>query len=314
MPRFVGRCRVRPGRRRQLVRCVTFVGLGQVDHAAGFAAQASAAFLFAHPTRARLCQLLLDGRFHTAGELARAGGVSASTASAHLALLLDAGILEAARQGRHRYFRLDSPPAAAALEALGLLAPPDPSAATLRSSRVDAALQSGRTCYDHLAGRLGVQITAGLISAAVLTAVLAARDLTSLGPLQLQVETGSRSPLARGCMDWTERTHHLAGRLAAALLHRLLERGPRPRAPWSGVPTGAHARRPTRVVKHGPRRHGTHIGSPRGSRHDSTASSAGKVVRPLVEESARNDRLVDVAVMTCPVEHRVGRVRIATQK
>src|ERR1700722_13123218 len=115
------------------------------------------AALIADPTRAAILCALLSGRPLAAGELARLAGVSAATASFHLAKLLAGGLIAVARQGRHRYYRLAGHEVAAALEALGMISPTLP-VRTLRQSREAAALTQARTCYDHLAGRAGVEL------------------------------------------------------------------------------------------------------------------------------------------------------------
>jgi DNA-binding transcriptional ArsR family regulator len=191
---------------------------------AGDADIAQVATLLANTTRASICAALLDGRFKAAGELARLGGVSASTASEHLARLVAGGLLEADQQGRHRYFRLAGPQVAAALEAIAVLAPAGP-VRSLRDHTAGEALRRGRTCYDHLAGRLGVALTDALVSAGVLTVDFALADPTPLAALAVQVPTTSRRPVVRACVDWTERRHHAAGALPAALTARLLELG-----------------------------------------------------------------------------------------
>ncbi len=195
---------------------------------------AEVAALFANRARAQICTTLMDGRFHTAGELARAAEVSASTASEHLALLVAAGAVEATRQGRHRYFRLAGSEVAAVVESLSVVARRGP-VTSLRQSRAARQLREGRTCYDHLAGRLGVVVTEGLVRLGVLTDQLAVDDLAPLAPLGLDVAARRGSPLARPCVDWTERTHHLAGPVAAGLLHRLLA------LEWLMRPTGDRA-------------------------------------------------------------------------
>ena len=116
---------------------------------------APAAALMADPTRAAMLRALLSDRPLAAGELARLAGVSAATASFHLAKLLDGNMIVVARQGRHRYYRLAGHEVAAALEAIGLISPALP-VRTLRQSREAVALAEARTCYDHLAGRAGV--------------------------------------------------------------------------------------------------------------------------------------------------------------
>src|ERR1700677_4959268 len=124
---------------------------------------APAAALMADPTRATILSALLPNRPLAAGELARLAGVSAATASFHLAKLLDGNMITVARQGRHRYYRLSGHEVATALEAIGLISPALP-VRTLRQSREAAALSEARTCYDHLAGRAGVGLLDALLS------------------------------------------------------------------------------------------------------------------------------------------------------
>ena len=207
---------------------------------------AAVARLFGDETRAAFCIALLDGRFWTAGELARSAGVAASTASEHLAQLVAAGVLEVVSQGRHRYFRLAGPEMATALEALAVVSP----AARVRSLRQDVAsraLRDGRTCYDHLAGRLGVGVTQALISRGIITADFGPGDLAPLAPLGIKLpptgglsgalpadrrsgarsagrlSAGSGRSMVRPCVDWTERQYHAAGLLPSALLRRLID-------------------------------------------------------------------------------------------
>src|SRR5271170_2023688 len=123
---------------------------------------AQAAALMADPTRAAMLRALMSDRPLAAGELARLAGVSAATASFHLAKLLDGNMIVVARQGRHRYYRLAGHEVAAALEAVGLISPALP-VRTLRQSREAIALAEARTCYDHLAGRAGVGLLDGML-------------------------------------------------------------------------------------------------------------------------------------------------------
>lgn len=185
---------------------------------------AAVASILADRSRASICQTLLDGRFRTAGELARAAAITPSTASEHLSRLLAGGLVEVTRQGRHRYYRLAGPDVAAALEALGALAPARP-VNGLRESTAGAALRVGRTCYDHLAGQLGVAVTQGLVRAGVLNRDLAVVDVAALEPFGVALPQGSRRPLVRPCVDWTERCYHVAGALPAALTTAMFERG-----------------------------------------------------------------------------------------
>ncbi|PXY30966.1 ArsR/SmtB family transcription factor [Prauserella muralis] len=194
---------------------------------------AALAALLADNTRAAFCLALLDGRAWTASELAAHAGVAPSTASEHLGRLVRGGLLVERRQGRHRYVQLAGPRAAELVELLAsrLDAVPDPPR-TLRGSRVSEALARGRTCYDHLAGRLGVAITDAMAARGLLEltggCALTADGTTWLtGPLgadpgQLR---GTRRPLARACLDWTERRTHLAGVAGAVVCSRLFAGG-----------------------------------------------------------------------------------------
>ncbi|MFJ3089789.1 winged helix-turn-helix domain-containing protein [Streptomyces sp. NPDC086838] len=191
---------------------------------------ADTAALFADRTRAAFCQALLDGRAWTAGELARHAGVTASTASEQISRLVTGGLLAEERQGRHRYVRLAGPEAAALTEALAAYDPGTPRPHTLAASGRQDAEARARTCYDHLAGRLGVDLAdamtaRGLVDTASGIAVTpAGRDWLS-DALDYRQPAGARRPLVRTCLDWTERRSHLAGALGAALCTASLERG-----------------------------------------------------------------------------------------
>lgn len=203
---------------------------------------APAAALMADPTRAAILRALLPDRPLAAGELGRLAGVSAATASFHLAKLLEGGMIAVARQGRHRYYRLAGHEVAAAIEALGLISPGLP-VRTLRQSREAAALAEARTCYDHLAGRAGVELLDGMLRHGLLQAKSSgrtnhgdtsslrfeitgagARALDSFG-LDVLAIRRSRRHFAGTCIDWTQRRGHLNGALAAAITSRLLELG-----------------------------------------------------------------------------------------
>ncbi|MFG2100224.1 ArsR/SmtB family transcription factor [Micromonospora echinaurantiaca] len=193
-------------------------------------ALARLAGLLADRTRASFCLALLDGRAWTAGELARAAAVAPSTASEHLDRLVAGGLLVEERQGRHRYLRLAGPSVAQLVEDLAGHTPGAARPArSLRAVRADAALAYARTCYDHLAGRLGVllrdtMLARGLLDErAGLTLTPAGRDW--LGGLDVPVAAPGRRPLLRDCLDWTERRPHLAGTLGAALCGRLFDLG-----------------------------------------------------------------------------------------
>jgi DNA-binding transcriptional ArsR family regulator len=194
----------------------------------------------------RRCQILLalnDGRALPASRLAAEAGVSAATTSAHLAKLTAAGLLTVEARGRHRYYRLAGPEVAVLMESLQRLAPAAP-VRSLRQGTRAAALRQARTCYDHVAGRLGVALMAALLDKGHLTGGDGRYDpdagtdvragfghdadyeLTPAGTGFL-AEFGVRIPpnrrLIRYCVDWSEQRHHLSGALGRGLLDRLLE-------------------------------------------------------------------------------------------
>ena len=198
--------------------------------------------LLADGTRASMLSVLMDGRARTAGELARQVGVAPSTASEHLARLLDAQFVAVAAQGRHRYYRLAGPDVAELLERLGAIEVPSMARRKLTTSAPSELLHA-RSCYDHLAGRLGVRIHDFLLDGGHLvrdydhhlTVTPSGREV--LEGLGVDVDAAVRAtrPTARSCVDWTERRHHLAGATGAALFDALLARrwlvrGTRPRS------------------------------------------------------------------------------------
>lgn len=202
--------------------------LGASPTAASIADFAS---LLADRSRVSICLALLDGRAWTAGELARHASIARSTASEHLDLLVEAGLLEQLRQGRHRYLRLASPEVAQLVEDLAAAVGVPARPTSLRDVRASRELAAARTCYDHLAGSLGVQLYDGLVHARL----LAVEDGLALTPagrawfVELAGEQalhprGSR-PLVRSCLDFTERRPHLGGALGATLCDELLRRG-----------------------------------------------------------------------------------------
>lgn len=182
--------------------------------------------MLADDTRTEMLCVLMDGRAHTGGELARCAGVSASTASQHLSKLLDAELVKVASQGRHRYFRLAGGDVAQMLESLG--ASPWP-VDQIPSPKAPAALRYARTCYDHLAGELAVRIHDSLVHAGHLLERESSLELTDSGEgfldaLGVDVEAARKAkrPTIRPCLDWTERRHHLAGSAATGLLDALI--------------------------------------------------------------------------------------------
>ncbi|MEO3870147.1 winged helix-turn-helix domain-containing protein [Nonomuraea sp. B12E4] len=188
---------------------------------------APVAALIADPTRAAMLTALLGGRPLAAGELARLAGVSAATASAHLARLLAGGLVDVVSQGRHRYYRLAGHEVAEVLEVLARMGTRPP-VRSLRQSRQAKQLEEARTCYDHLAGRAGVALLDRLTEGGH----YAAQDLTESGErllARLGVDVAgarrARRRFAPECLDWTERRYHLGGALGAAITAVLLERG-----------------------------------------------------------------------------------------
>ncbi|HEY1864856.1 MAG TPA: metalloregulator ArsR/SmtB family transcription factor [Roseiarcus sp.] len=192
------------------------------------------AALIGDPARAAILSALCDGRAQPAGALAYAARVTPQSASNHLAKLLEGGLLAVESEGRHRYYRLASPHVAAAMEALAHLAPPIRSLDAPLTSKA-RRLRFGRSCYDHLAGRLGVAVAAQLEARGYLVvADQASKRCAVTGPghrwfEELGIEVAALKPTAAGvarrCLDWTERRHHLAGPLGAALMARFIDLG-----------------------------------------------------------------------------------------
>ncbi|NEB80873.1 helix-turn-helix transcriptional regulator [Streptomyces sp. SID14478] len=206
---------------------------------------ARAAALIADPSRARILKCLADGRALSASTLASEAGIGPATASAHLARLVAGEVVAVEKQGRQRFYRLAGPDVSAALESLALIAPPLAITSLKQSSRANA-LHRARTCYDHLAGQLGVALLRALLERGVLSGhdgvhrpEEAVRDRPSSYGRDLQyritdeghgrladlgVDTDRlppRRPPVLYCVDWSEQQHHLAGGLGAALTARL---------------------------------------------------------------------------------------------
>ncbi|MFC9280397.1 ArsR/SmtB family transcription factor [Streptomyces collinus] len=199
------------------------------------AALAAFAALVADETRATCLLALLDGRAWTAGELARHAGVAASTLSEHLGRLVSGGLLTEERQGRHRYVRLAGPGVAQLVEDLAAQVPPAAAATAaaadrpvrgLREASAGAAMARGRTCYDHLAGRLGIAVTDALTGRGLLRQdtgfALTDAGIAWFGAAGIALDLTGRRPPARACLDWTERPH-LAGAAGAALCRHALD-------------------------------------------------------------------------------------------
>lgn len=178
--------------------------------------------LLADPARAAIVAALLGGVAVPAGELAQLAGVTPSTTSIHLAKLLAAGWVAVERCGRHRYYRLASTEVATVLEQIAWIAPPIP-VRSLRGRQQTDALRLARSCYDHLAGQVGVALTDALVRRDVLRVEGSDYALTPAGATFLRARgvdvppaTGRRA-FARRCLDWSERRDHLAGALGTAV-------------------------------------------------------------------------------------------------
>lgn len=210
---------------------------------------ARVASLLADPARAKILLALGDGRALAASVLSDEAGVAASTASSHLRKLVDGGFLTVERHGRHRYFRIAGPHVGELLEALARVAPPAPVKSLKEGTRAQA-VRFARTCYDHLAGRLGTELMAAMIERGLLEGGdgtfdptsaredrlsapgwdidyrLTARGIEELGAFGIDLEElPSRRRLVRYCIDWSEQRHHLAGALGAAIAQRTFELG-----------------------------------------------------------------------------------------
>ena len=174
----------------------------------------------------------MDGRALPATELASVAGLSAAGASEHLAQLLVGGLLTVIREGRHRYYRLANEHVAAVLEALATLGDVQPVRRAMSKRQNDNSLRFARTCYDHLAGELGVSIASALQDRMLLApgegkrfSVMPAGADWFADKLGIEIATLklARHGVACGCLDWTERRYHLAGPLGASLLRRCFD-------------------------------------------------------------------------------------------
>jgi DNA-binding transcriptional ArsR family regulator len=201
---------------------------------------AGVAALLAEPSRSMILTALMDGSIRPAGELARLAGIRPQTASLHLDKLLKGGLVRQETQGRFRYFRLASAEVAKIVESMAAVAAP----ATLKTTRdtvESRALRAGRTCYDHLAGRLGVDLARALLRSGVVELHTDRWQLGPQGPAWLgeqgisaEPPAGTRRQFAPACLDWSERQFHIGGWLGAQLVATLfdrnwIERGSQPR-------------------------------------------------------------------------------------
>ena len=188
---------------------------------------ARVAALIGDRARADVLAALMDGRALSAGELADMAGVTKQTISAHLARLLDAGLVAMEAQGRHRYFRLAGQDVALLLESLMGVAFRT-GAVRVRAGPREPALRKARVCYDHLAGELGVAAYDAMLSRRVFSSGASGLRVTQVGRawfaafgVDVDAAIGQRRSPCRPCLDWGERRHHLGGALGAALLDRI---------------------------------------------------------------------------------------------
>jgi DNA-binding transcriptional ArsR family regulator len=187
--------------------------------------------LLADPTRAAMCLALVGGEARPAGELAARAGVSAQTASNHLAKLIAGRLLRVEPQGRWRYYRLADADVGHAVEALAVVAPPLPD--PFAGDHLNGAarrLRDARTCYSHLAGRLGVALADALVAERWMEEDGRSYRLTptgtrSLRALGIELRARPTRPVAQRCLDWTERRPHVAGPVGTALASLALDRG-----------------------------------------------------------------------------------------
>ena len=188
--------------------------------------------LIGDPARANMLAALMDGRALTAGELAYVAGVAPQTASGHLAKLAGANLLALAKQGRHRYYRLASPLVGHMLEGILAVAALQLPPRRRLPSRIEEQLRMARTCYDHIAGRLGVGIADALTEEGHVVLAEDGGEVTATGSeflaalgVDLATRKGSARAYCRACLDWSERRPHIAGLLGAALCRRFLDLG-----------------------------------------------------------------------------------------
>jgi DNA-binding transcriptional ArsR family regulator len=199
---------------------------------------AQVASLAGDPARAGMLHALMDGRALTASELAHVARITPQTASGHLARMAAAGLLSIEKQGRHRYHRLASPAVAQMIESIMQVASGvEPARRPLSVGPRDAALRAARTCYDHLAGRLGVALADALVAGGYAelasdAGVVTDAGLELLGRIGIDVDAlrarrgrHTARVLCRPCLDWSERRPHLAGALGAALCAHSLGNG-----------------------------------------------------------------------------------------
>lgn len=187
--------------------------------------------LIGEKARAVMLWNLLDGRAYTATELAICADVSAQSASNHLSKLIQANILQVKQQGKHRYYSFSNPEVASVIESMAGLLSLGNEQREVKRTLPQPGLRLARTCYDHLAGKLGVEMSEAMLQKGFLTLAHQQYEVTTLGlcwfnDLEIDVTALHRQKrcFARPCLDWSERRPHLAGALGAAILQIMLEK------------------------------------------------------------------------------------------
>ncbi|RSL30615.1 ArsR family transcriptional regulator [Salibacterium salarium] len=186
--------------------------------------------LLSDPSRSKILIGLMDGCDHSASELALIAKIKPQTASFHLNKIVDSGVIKVEKQGRHRFYSLKSSECAAILESF-LSISPTPEIKSLNQESSKKTIKFARTCYDHLAGELGVKITNYLLKNEILveadesnfTVSHAGNTFFKEFGVNLRDQENKRRAFARKCLDWTEREHHLAGALGNAMITRMFE-------------------------------------------------------------------------------------------
>ncbi|MET3696502.1 ArsR family transcriptional regulator [Bacillus oleivorans] len=192
---------------------------------------AEIAALLGETSRATILMSLMDGRFHTASELAYVAAITPQTASFHLAKLAEGNLVNVEKHGRHRYYQIANGEVARILESLLAISPP-PEVRSLKQSNQVQLLRAARTCYDHLAGKLGVELTKSMMNAGYLEIEERVFVVTHEGEqffinfgIDLSKLKKERRSFSHACLDWSERRHHLAGALGHGLTTRFFDLG-----------------------------------------------------------------------------------------
>ncbi|MGO4772383.1 ArsR/SmtB family transcription factor [Flavobacterium sp. W22_SRS_FK3] len=185
--------------------------------------------LIGDPTRASILWTLLDGRAFTATELAIAVQTSPQSLSMHLAKLLAADLLSVEKQGRHKYYKFSNKEVAYAVEEIANLIPKDKISAIKKTENYPP-IQFCRTCYDHLAGKIGVALTDSLLEQKIIVEKNNAFEISAVGEkwfsdfgINLEGAQKQKRIFLKPCLDWSERRNHMAGSVGALLLNKMIK-------------------------------------------------------------------------------------------